>query len=73
MIYNLPAGEKISKYADFFMRLGYQHYMYDYTGSGFWLGTPQDVDNLADDPLKAQFYTPIDKLDQVYLTLDTYF
>jgi len=73
MIYNLPAGEMVSKYANFFMRLGYQHYQYDYTGSGFWLGEPIDIDELANDPLNAQFYVPVDKLDQVYLTLDTYF
>ncbi len=73
MIYHLPAGEKVSKYADFFMRLGYMHYKYNYTGSGFWLGTPIDVDEAANDPMYAQFYTPIKHQDQVYLTLDTYF
>jgi hypothetical protein len=73
MIYNLPAGEKISKYADFFMRLGYQHYIYDYTGRGFWLGEPVDIDELASNPLFAQFFTPVENLDQVYLSLDTYF
>ena len=49
------------------------HYKYNYTGSGFWLGEPMDIDDLANDPLAAQFYTPIDKLDQVYLSLDAYF
>ncbi|MDD3816117.1 MAG: DUF3373 family protein, partial [Desulfocapsaceae bacterium] len=32
-IYDLPMGEKISKYAKTFVRLGYQHYEYDYAGS----------------------------------------
>ncbi len=73
LVYDLPAGDKISKYADFFIRLGYMHYKYDYTGSGFWLGEPMDIDELANDPLSAQFYTPIDTLDQVYLSLDAYF
>ncbi len=73
MIYHLPAGEKVSKYANFFMRLGYMHYIYDYTGSGFWLGEPVKIDDLAKDPLNAQFYSPTDHMDQVYLTLDTYF
>ena len=32
LIYDLPTGEAISKYAKTFMRLGYQYYKYDYTG-----------------------------------------
>ncbi|MEW6429739.1 MAG: DUF3373 family protein, partial [Thermodesulfobacteriota bacterium] len=73
MVYTLPAGDKLSRYADFFMRLGYMHYNYNYTGSGFWLGEPLDVDELANDPLRAQFYSPINDMDQVYLSFDAYF
>jgi hypothetical protein len=72
-IYDIPAGEKISQYSKAFFRLGYQHYDYEYTGSGFWLGRPEKVDDLANDPLKAQFYTPIDTMDQVYLTMEAWF
>ncbi|MFP3982257.1 MAG: DUF3373 family protein [Desulfurivibrionaceae bacterium] len=73
MIYDIPAGWKISEYSKAFMRLGYQHYDYDYTGSGFWLGEPQDIDDLADDPLAAQMYPAIEEMDQVYLTFEARF
>jgi len=72
-IYDIPAGEAISKYGKAFIRLGYQHYDYDYTYSGMWLGTPQKIDDIKNDPLSAQFYRPIDKIDQVYLTLEAFF
>jgi hypothetical protein len=72
MIWDLPVGYLLSDKAKAFMRLGYQHYEYDYTGSGNWLGAPVDVDEL-DDPLNAQFFAPIDSMDQVYLTLEAWF
>lgn len=73
MIYDLPTGEAISKFAKTFMRLGYQYYKYDYSGSGSWLGAPADVDDLAGDPLLAQFYPALDDMSQVYLTFDIFF
>lgn len=72
-VYDIPAGEAVSKYGKAFVRLGYQHYDYEYTGSGFWLGAPQKIDDLASDPLMAQFYVPTDKMDQVYLTMEAWF
>ena len=72
-IYDLPAGEAISKYGRAFIRLGYQHYDYDYTYSGMWLGTPNKVDDINSDPLMAQFYPVIDSMDQVYLTFEANF
>ncbi len=73
LVYDLPTGEAISKYAKTFVRLGYQHYQYDYTGSGSWLGAPVDVDELASDPLNAQFFPALDDMDQVYLTFEAFF
>lgn len=72
-VYDIPAGAAISKYSKAFIRLGYQHYDYKYTGSGFWLGAPQRIDDLANDPLAAQFYVPVDKMDQVYLSMEAWF
>jgi len=72
-IYDIPAGEKISKFSQAFFRLGYQHYEYDYTGSGYWLGKPNDVDELANDPLYAQLYPAVESMDQVYLTMEAWF
>ncbi|MEN8189027.1 MAG: DUF3373 family protein [Thermodesulfobacteriota bacterium] len=73
MIWDLPTGEAISKYAQTFMRLGWQHYDYAYTGSGSWLGAPVDIDELASDPFNAQFYPAITTQEQVYLTFEAYF
>ncbi|MDW7774329.1 MAG: DUF3373 family protein [Desulfobulbaceae bacterium] len=73
LIYDLPTGEALSKYAKTFMRLGYQYYKYDYTYSGSWLGAPADVDELAADPLNAQFYPALDDQHQIYLTLEVFF
>ena len=72
-IYDLPAGEAISKYGKAFIRLGYQHYDYDYTYSGMWLGNPNKTDELTSDPMTAQFYAPIESMDQVYLTFEANF
>ena len=72
-IWNLPVGEAVSRFGKAFMRLGYQHYQYEYTGSGFWLGEPMKISDLASDPLAAQFYTPVDKMDQVYMTIEAWF
>ena len=72
VIWDLPVGYMLSDKAKAFMRLGYQHYEYNYTGSGNWLGSPVDVDDL-DDPLNAQFFAPIDSMDQVYLTVEAWF
>ncbi len=73
MIYDLPTGAAVSKFAKTFIRLGYQYYKYDYTGSGMWLGNPVDIDELKNDPLNAQFYSPVEDQSQIYLTFEAYF
>ncbi len=72
-IWDIPAGEAVSKYGRAFIRAGYMHYQYNYTGSGFWLGEPIDIDELANDPLSAQFWEPADSIDQVYVSLEAWF
>ncbi|MDP2874536.1 MAG: DUF3373 family protein, partial [Holophaga sp.] len=72
-LWDIPAGDYVSKFGKAFMRLGYQHYIYNYTGSGFWLGEPLDIDELNSDPLAAQFYTPVESMDQVYVSLEAWF
>ncbi|MDH5525129.1 MAG: DUF3373 domain-containing protein [Desulfobulbaceae bacterium] len=72
-IWDIPGGEAVSKFGKAFMRLGYMHYEYDYTGSGYWLGAPADMDELTTSPLNAQFYAPIEDMDQVYLTFEANF
>ncbi|OGR01949.1 MAG: hypothetical protein A2520_04380 [Deltaproteobacteria bacterium RIFOXYD12_FULL_53_23] len=72
-IYDIPSGEAISKYGKAWMRLGFQHYDYDYTYSGMWLGTPNKIGDIKNDPLAAQFYAPIESMNQVYLTFEASF
>ncbi len=72
-IWDIPAGEMISRFSKAFVRLGVQYYDYDYTGSGFWLGAPVKIDEVANDPLSAQFYAPVDHMTQVYLSMEAWF
>jgi outer membrane murein-binding lipoprotein Lpp len=73
LIWDIPAGDAISRYAKAFTRLGYQYQIHEYTGGGFWLGSPVKLADLDDDPLNAQFYTPLERVHQLYLSLDVYF
>ncbi len=72
LIYDLPTGEAISKYAKTFIRLGWQYYDYDYSGGFDWNMKPYDLD---DD--KAQLMmlgqNPIESANQFYLTFEAYF
>jgi len=68
MIYDLPTGEAISKYAKTFIRLGYQHYEYDYTGSGDWNMYPYKLADAA-----AFGMDSVESADQIYLTFEAYF
>ena len=72
-IWDVPAGEAISKYAKVFMRVGYQYYWINYTGSGSWLGKPWDVDDVGDNPAMAQFFAPVNQMDNIYATFEVYF
>lgn len=38
-----------------------------------WLGTPNKIDDIQNDPLMAQFYAPIESMEQVYLTFEASF
>lgn len=73
-IYDIPGGEAISKFGKAFIRLGYQHYEYDYTGSMDWTTMPFDVDSNAE-RFRAMMSgaTIIDSADQVYLTFEASF
>ncbi len=74
LIFTPTLPEQTSKYLeDFLVRVGYQHYWYDYTYSGMWLGAPLDIDDLDEDPMYAQFYDPADEEYVFYLAVDIYF
>lgn len=72
-IWDIPAGEMISRFSKAFVRLGVQYYDYEYTGSGYWLGAPQKISDLSSDPMAAQFYTPVDTMYNAYLSLEAWF
>jgi hypothetical protein len=73
-IWDLPTGEAISKYGNAFMRLGWQHYEYDYFGSGNWNMMAYDLSS-AEDQMKLQMMgqDPVESADQVYLTFEVTF
>ena len=73
-IWDLPTGPAISEYAQTFIRLGYQHYEYDYSGSGDWNMTPYDLGNATDQAyMQAMGLDPIESSDQIYLTFEASF
>ncbi|MFZ5775135.1 MAG: DUF3373 domain-containing protein [Thermodesulfobacteriota bacterium] len=72
-IYDIPGGEAISKFGKAFIRLGYQHYDYNYTGSGDWNMAPVDIDEVGNSMMNAQMAPPVESADQVYATFEAYF
>lgn len=73
-IYDLPTGDAISKYARTFIRFGWQHYEYDYSGSMDWNVKPYD---LGDDAIMGMAQQGgmdfVESADQVYLTFEAFF
>lgn len=78
-IYDLPTGKAISKYAKTFMRVGYQRYQYNYTGSNDWnlmaynLGDDGDLAKIRDLVNNHMMTEPVNSADQVYMTLEATF
>ncbi|MBV5317596.1 MAG: DUF3373 family protein [Desulfobulbaceae bacterium] len=72
LIYDLPTGEAISKYAKTFIRLGWQFYDYNYSGGFDWNMKPYDLDD-EKDKLQALGMNPVESANQVYLTFEAYF
>ena len=73
-IWDLPSGEAISKYGRAFIRLGYQHYEYDYSGSGDWNLKPFDLSNARDVATMRQMgMDAVESADQIYLTFEAHF
>ncbi len=57
-----------------FVRLGYQYYDFEYTGSNFWIGTPKEISKLSiTNPMDAQMLAPVEKAKDLYLTFDVQF
>ena len=64
----------IAKKGEAFIRLGYQRYNFDYTGSNNWVGAPVKISDLnTTNPLNAQFFAPVEKAQDLFLTFDVRF
>lgn len=72
MIYDLPTGEAISKFAKTFIRLGWQYYDYNYSGGFDWNIKPYDLDD-EKAQMQALGLNPVESANQVYLTFEAYF
>ncbi len=55
-----------------FVRLGYQYYDFEYTGSNSWIGTPYKISDLKQSG-PPQFMSAIDKATDVYLMFEVWF
>lgn len=62
----------IAKRGKAFVRLGYQHYKFNYTGSNSWIGAPKSISDL-NNPANAQMLPPLDKANDVYATFEVTF
>jgi len=72
LLYDLPTGAAISKYAKTFVRLGWQHYDYNYSGYFDWNMKPYDLDSERAQ-LQMMKQNPVESADQVYLTFEVRF
>jgi hypothetical protein len=59
-----------------FIRLGYQYYDFEYTGSNSWIGAPKKIDDLTQkdaNTLNVQIFPPLDKAQDLYLMFEVWF
>jgi hypothetical protein len=64
----------ISKKGKAFVRLGYQYYKFEYTGSNFWIGAPAKISELSTaNPATQQIFAPVKDAKDLYLTFDVQF
>lgn len=64
----------ISKKGKAYLRLGYQYYKFNYTGSNNWIGAPVKISDLSSSsPANQQFIAPVETAKDIYLTFDVQF
>jgi hypothetical protein len=64
----------ISKKGKAFVKLGYQYYKFDYTGSNNWVGGPKKISDLnTTNALLAQMLAPVETAKDLYLTFEVQF
>ena len=70
LIQEIPGLPIASYNAKTFLRIGYQYYDFDYTGSNSWVGAPVAISDVASNP---QMLTPVQTAKDLYATLEVKF
>lgn len=72
VIQELPFKPVSSYFSKVFVRLGYQYYDFEYTGSNSWLGAPVQMSQL-NNPMNAQMTASLSSAQDVYATFEVHF
>ena len=72
-IQDLPTGELLNDYARAYLRVGFQYYWFNYTGSGVWLGKPYQIRSELDDQDSVTMFQPIEHMYNFYLSFELAF
>ncbi|MDM7202758.1 MAG: DUF3373 family protein [Thermodesulfobacteriaceae bacterium] len=79
---DLPVGERLRKNGRALLRVGFQHYWFNYYGSANWLETPRKIDdikkwvkstNMQDQMRAMTMYVPLEKMWNLYGSLEIFF
>lgn len=79
---DIPVGEKLVKNGRALLRVGFQYYWFNYYGSANWLETPRKISdikrwaqsgNMGDLMRAMTMYVPIDKMWNLYGSLELFF
>ena len=70
LIQEFPGLPIASFNAKTFVRIGYQYYDFDYTGSNNWVGGPVAISDVSSNP---QMLTPMENAKDLYATLEVKF
>jgi len=73
LIQEINAAPISSYIAKTFVRVGFQYYDFQYTGSNNWVGAPVKVADLAAGPMNAQMLTPLETARDIYGTFEVKF
>ena len=65
--------KSVAKKGEAFVRLGYQLYKFDYTGSNNWVGGSAKISDLTQTMQQAQMFAPVEEASDIYLTFDVRF
>jgi len=64
----------IAKRGNVYVRIGYQYYSFNYTGSNNWVGAPVRINDLnTTNPQNTQLLAPVKNAHDIYTTFDVVF